>query len=91
MTHPTSTHPTKNMETSNILQQHCHEYRCLGDLQPSYGFGATPEEAREDAVYGSDRPDDSARDHYLGFGDWRIQIDEENSMWVTKINKSTPS
>lgn len=57
-----------------------------GDLDPSYGFGTTPEKARQNAVYGADREDDSARDHYLGFGDWKMETDEKNAAWVERVN-----
>ena len=77
------------MKPTEVSNKHCHEYRTKGDLFPAYGFGSTPEGAREDAVYGADRPGDSARDHYLGVGDWKIETDERGAMWVTKINKSS--
>jgi hypothetical protein len=71
-----------------VLQQYCHEYRVLGDLQTSYGFGDNPELAREDAVYGADIGN-HARDHLLGFGDYKVQEDENGDHWVSQINKIT--
>ena len=52
-----------------MKKQYCHEYRKLGDLDSSYGLGNTPQEARENALYGQDNGDTS-RDHNLGLGYW---------------------
>ena len=77
----------KTIET--ISQQYCHEYRKLGDLHASYGFGSSPEAARQDAVYGQDNgSEDTGRDHPLGFGDWELQEDENREYWVTMTNKN---
>ena len=69
-----------------VSQQYCHEYRLRRDIHTSYGFGDTPEEARADAVYGSDDGNNHARDHSLGFGDWRVQEDSKGEHWINRIS-----
>jgi hypothetical protein len=69
-----------------VRQSYAHEYRQLGDLHTSYGFGETPEDAREDALYGTGG--NAARDHGQGFGDWKVQEDRDGEHWLIQINKS---
>ena len=69
-----------------IRQSYAHEYRAQGDLHTSYGFGKTPEEARENALYGT--AENAARDHGQDFGDWKVQEDRDGEHWLTQINKS---
>ena len=64
---------------------YAHEYREKDNRYCNYGFGATPELAREDAVYGPDGEDDAARDHSLGYGDWMMVQDEDESEYLLSI------
>jgi hypothetical protein len=75
------------MELVTIIKdKFCHEYRILGDIHSSYGFGDSEAEARAKSVYGSDQKGSTARDHPLGFGCWRIEIAEDGALFIDEAS-----